>query len=819
MSELANMEVKVTADISSLTRQLSAANIQLIKTGQAFESLSKDALQASGYFVRLPQPLNNTSKALGAAAIQAANLDSKLARGLTKSSDTATFALTNLGRVVQDLPYGFLGIANNLNPLLESFQRLRTETGGNMLALKALAGSLVGAGGLGLALSLGTTLIQLFTTGFMNFSKQAKQSKKDADEAAESFKAITEELGKEAASVAVIVEQLKTEVLTRKQRTAAIEELQRISPTYFATLNAEKATIEQITAAYDDYSAAIIRSIEAKVREKQLEDVVTKRVALQSKLNDEVKKTVTVTGEAGKASIITAGGVTGAVKVLTEAERKRADELRKDSDQVQAYLEQEKQLVQEIAQIKPIDFKVKADAKGSTKDIETLAEMIAEMRKQLAFLENREIVFGTDEAENKIRVLDNAIEELFKKFNQTAKSQIVINLQGEIADIRLKQNIKFEDPKNFKVDLPPGSIQIEITPEIITPMKNIMSDADFDSWKKIAYLKAIGVTHGIQDGLRVGVEGLRFPQLDSLYNSMVSVMDQFNARANALVLSTINSAFSGIGEAIGTSIAEGLPLGEQIFGNLFKVLADGMKQLGESMIALGTAKVVVEKFAVTPGVGTIVAGIAITAIAAALRSSLPRFATGGSVNPLQPFERKQGKITGPGTSTSDSIPALLSNGEYVIKADSVKKYGTQFFENLNQQRIDKSITSTQFNKAISETTNNFTSNKISNNLSSTVKKFASGGPVSNHSMMTIQKYVNGGSVQMLSDAKVFNTISKYAYGGMVTPIRNNYSTVEHYPISGAGGVERIEVFGSIKAKGSDLLVTIDRAEKTKNRNS
>ena len=46
-------------------------------------------------------------------------------------SGQATNALSNLSRVAQDAPYGFIGIANNLNPLLESFQRLSKEAGGS----------------------------------------------------------------------------------------------------------------------------------------------------------------------------------------------------------------------------------------------------------------------------------------------------------------------------------------------------------------------------------------------------------------------------------------------------------------------------------------------------------------------------------------------------------------------------------------------------------------------------------------------------------------------------------------------------------------
>lgn len=45
-----------------------------------------------------------------------------------------------------------------------------------------------------------------------------------------------------------------------------------------------------------------------------------------------------------------------------------------------------------------------------------------------------------------------------------------------------------------------------------------------------------------------------------------------------------------------------------------------------------------------------------------------------------------GQITGPGTGTSDSIPAYLSNGEYVVKASSVSKYGTGFLDRVNAGR-------------------------------------------------------------------------------------------------------------------------------------
>ncbi|MFF2522227.1 phage tail tape measure protein [Streptomyces liangshanensis] len=60
-----------------------------------------------------------------------------------------------------------------------------------------------------------------------------------------------------------------------------------------------------------------------------------------------------------------------------------------------------------------------------------------------------------------------------------------------------------------------------------------------------------------------------------------------------------------------------------------------------------------------------------------------QFADGGNVVHAFPVG---GPIVGPGTGTSDSIPALVSNGEYVIKAASVRKYGVAMFDRLNAGR-------------------------------------------------------------------------------------------------------------------------------------
>ena len=46
-----------------------------------------------------------------------------------------------------------------------------------------------------------------------------------------------------------------------------------------------------------------------------------------------------------------------------------------------------------------------------------------------------------------------------------------------------------------------------------------------------------------------------------------------------------------------------------------------------------------------------------------------------------------GYVSGPGTANSDSIRASLSNGEYVIQAQAVNRYGVDFMNSLNQMRV------------------------------------------------------------------------------------------------------------------------------------
>jgi TP901 family phage tail tape measure protein len=76
------------------------------------------------------------------------------------------------------------------------------------------------------------------------------------------------------------------------------------------------------------------------------------------------------------------------------------------------------------------------------------------------------------------------------------------------------------------------------------------------------------------------------------------------------------------------------------------------------------------------------AGRASTATIAALKSQLAaakaKLASGNFAS--------GGYVSGPGTGTSDSISANLSNGEYVVRAAAVRAYGVDYMNSLNQMK-------------------------------------------------------------------------------------------------------------------------------------
>jgi len=174
-------------------------------------------------------------------------------KSVVPSANKATQSITDLSRIVQDAPFGFIGIANNINPLVESFGRLKSESGSVGGALKSLIGGLSGPGGLGLAFAAVTTAITFAQIGFQAWTRTSQKTKETLDETAKALSSIQSSVASEASNVAGLVAILENETETRKRKLSAIKELQKINPEIFNQLRLEGDQVVGLTTSYKAY--------------------------------------------------------------------------------------------------------------------------------------------------------------------------------------------------------------------------------------------------------------------------------------------------------------------------------------------------------------------------------------------------------------------------------------------------------------------------------------------------------------------------------------------------------------------------------------
>jgi len=156
MASNIDLNINIGANVTDLQAQLQKAENLLVQ----FQNALKKATNVGEI-----NYLNNQIKNLNTTITSLGQQMNKVGR----PAADATNALGNLSRVAQDAPYGFIGIANNLNPLLESFQRLQKESGGAGSALKAMVSGLTGPAGIGIALGVVSSLVVAFGDDIQNF--------------------------------------------------------------------------------------------------------------------------------------------------------------------------------------------------------------------------------------------------------------------------------------------------------------------------------------------------------------------------------------------------------------------------------------------------------------------------------------------------------------------------------------------------------------------------------------------------------------------------------------------------------------------------
>ena len=486
-------------------------------------------------FDQVQKGLNNTTSALKTTAEQAQKTGQALNSSLKPGAAQATQSLTNLGRIAQDAPFGFIAIQNNISPLIESFGRLKTETGTTGGALKSLVQGLAGPAGLGLAVSVGTALLTTFSSELFSTSKEADvldasmvQLGTDIKNVNSDFKSFSDQLDNAQ----------KTNAFNITARFGSEFEGQFLAAqANFVTTSEKLVKVqENLTKARELYNQVLLQTPNQPTEE-------------QTKLLDDARKAVAdlVTQETN----------------LYDARENIAAQNRSLKAEEERRLEAERRAAAE-----------------RLKNVETIDSVIAKLRKSIADQDILARILGTprfDVIQRDFKLIEGAITTLVEKFNINPSDNRLLKLQIQIS--------------NLQSALKPAEIQkfaIKTKAEI---------EKGFQELKGVKILPEISVEGGVKN--IKNLENLTESIGAFFENAAVDIATNFGETLGQVITGTANFGdfFAGLFNVLGKGVEslgkDLIKIGtaalvaklalDQVLANPFAAIAAGV-----ALVALGS---------------------------------------------------------------------------------------------------------------------------------------------------------------------------------------------------------------------------------------
>ena len=529
--------IGIDADVSALQSSLKAAQNTLAQ----FESALKKATNI-GEINYLNKNIDNLKGTIAQLNQQAGRLG--------KPMGDASQSLINFSRIAQDAPYGIIGIANNLNPMVESFQRLAATEGGTKKALQAMVAGLMGPAGVGVAIGVVSSLAVTFSKEIAAFFKgptgELEEFRKKLKEVADDiYKLIGQEQTKRTKGI------LLTEVIVGGNKTQQEEALKELQKLYSNSAAIKNAKLGEDKAFYQTLVNQAAMQGDAVAKEKnnlsQLDIAYADNIKNEKKRNAELKK---ITSE----KIEGIGFATRLVSVTEQKNRINAaydvlgDEIKKNIAKLE---------LDTLEQLKTVTLTPTPDnvKKGGDKTIDSLKEFSANLKYELA----RQLM-DYETYKKRFQQIDTSYIPFIYKEEPVKESEFSKKTKKELADPSQNSLGKFLT-KNTKM-LMDSDAQIKKTQKEYEDFANTISR------------DVSGALMGMYADLQQGQTGLQ-----AMGNMLGRLAEQFVA---AILQATI---FAAIMSAINAGTAGALTFG----GYFMKALgmADGGIVTGPTHALIG----------------------------------------------------------------------------------------------------------------------------------------------------------------------------------------------------------------------------------------
>lgn len=207
-------------------------------------------------------------------------------------SKKSRIALTNLSLVAQDLPFGFIGIQNNLPGVISSFGDLTREAGSVGGALKQLGSSLVGPAGLFLAFSVVTSAVTYLIQKYGSLGAAVTALVSNNAKLVQVQNALNKEMATsigdtaaETAKIQILVKSINDLYKPMKERQDAYVALKKIAPEIARGIGEENTLTQKNIDLINENSKARIEYIKLRARENAINNIINKneeeRIALE----------------------------------------------------------------------------------------------------------------------------------------------------------------------------------------------------------------------------------------------------------------------------------------------------------------------------------------------------------------------------------------------------------------------------------------------------------------------------------------------------------------------------------------------------------
>jgi hypothetical protein len=605
----------------------------------------------------------------------------RVADKMNKSSDSVKKSnqqWTNFALVIQDLPYGFRGIQNNLPALL----------GG----IAGIAGPLYLAG---------SAVIAFFTAwdaGIIKFGNSVKLSTDYAKEAATAY-------SNESVQLDSLYRVATNANLAMSERVKAAKTLKDEYPGLLGLYSAEDIALGKADEAYKKLTITLWQYAKAKGAEAVLTEIAVKQNKLlveRANLLDKFSKNNI--NNFSKEADYTSDGIrlmSDYDKELdnrTRLLRNNATEYNNLEKSAGQYLKIQDANINSEAQLK--SFKTKPDDKKA-KAAQTLRD------KELADLKAANNAAALDLLDAQSKEERIVVDKYTKLLNLAAKygqdtTVLEEGQQAELANIRKKYNdIEYkrnQDSINANIAFETkiyndSNKAFEEQQKLITETQvnfskqriaQVKSEADqsikankgnYQAQKtaleeaiaKLAIFQAFG-----HQGAAATLElANAITVLQGQLYGLVDPLENFNNQLNLIIGDTLKKLAGSLGENIGKMLTQGGGISDVINGFL-GILADGLIQVGELAIATGFAIEGIKKAleSLNPVVA-IAAGIALVALGTYVKGRLSNSSKSMSGSGATPFANG-GIISGPTMGLVGEYPGAKSNPEVIAPLDKLK---------------------------------------------------------------------------------------------------------------------------------------------------